>query len=120
MNVMEPVEPVFAMQAAEKLSMSVQNISRMKYKNTNLINGFYSVRDNEVKCIMSFAPGAKEFGWWVSLSSQYVSLYSVDFYEIINSRRKKKSQEALNLVDAINKKYDDTESINIGDPLFDK
>ena len=35
-------------------------------------------------------------------------------------RREKKSQEALNMVDAINKKYDVNESSNIGDAIFNK
>ena len=49
MDVMENVEPVFQMQAisCKTTSDSVDNISRLRNSNTNLINGYYSVSEHQ-------------------------------------------------------------------------
>ena len=60
MDMMEAVQSAFSMEGhkVEKLSVSVNNLSRLKTNNTNLINGFYFVRKSELQLPVSYVPGA--------------------------------------------------------------
>ena len=66
MDMMESVQPVFTMQGP---SGSVDNISRLRNNNTNLINGFYKVnRYLRIHHDFVFA-GARGNHWTVQISS---------------------------------------------------
>jgi hypothetical protein len=69
MDMVEPVRPVFSMQGP---SGSVNNISRLRNNNTNLINGFYKVNNNlRIHHDFVFA-GARRNHWTVQISSSNV------------------------------------------------
>ena len=66
LDMVEPVQPVFTMQGP---SGSVNNISRLRNNNTNLINGFYKV-NNDLRIHHDFVfAGARGNHWTLQISS---------------------------------------------------